>query len=387
MTRLTAAWAERPETRAVTDTLEAAGHQALFVGGCVRNALIGAPVADIDIATDATPQSVLTMFETSGFTVVPTGIDHGTVTVVSGHTPYEITTFRRDIETDGRRAVVAYSTDIADDARRRDFTMNALYAAPDGLVRDPLGTGLADLRERRVRFIEDPIARIREDYLRILRFFRFYAWYGDAAEGPDPDALAAIAGSLDGLDRLSAERVGAEMHKLAGAADPAPSIATMAQVGVLTRILPGSDAKALPILIDIETRLGIAPDPVRRLAALGGEDPSGRLRLSKKDARRLQSIRTSAFSDTNPAELGYRLGAEVACDAVAVRAALSESGVSDNALMDIGRGATAQFPLRASDLADRFEGPALGAALRAAEDRWIASGFSLDRTALLSDSD
>ena len=175
---------------------------------------------------------------------MPTGLAHGTVTVVAGGRPFEVTTFRRDVETFGRRAVVAFSTDLRDDAARRDFTMNALYVRPDGTVVDPLG-GLPDLRAGRVRFVGDGAARIAEDYLRILRFFRFHAWYGDPAAGLDPDGLAACAALQDGLARLSRERVGAEVTKLLAAPDPAPAVGPMAAAGILARVLPGADAAAL----------------------------------------------------------------------------------------------------------------------------------------------
>ena len=199
--------------------LEQDGAQALFVGGCVRNTLLGAPVADIDIATDALPERVMDLSAKAGLKAVPTGIDHGTVTVVSEGVPHEITTFRRDVETDGRRAVVVFSKDVAEDAARRDFTMNALYATPDGEIVDPLN-GLPDLEARRVRFIGTASHRIQEDHLRSLRFFRFHAWYGDPAGGMDAEALAAIAENLEGLSVLSRERIGAEMLKLLSAQIP-----------------------------------------------------------------------------------------------------------------------------------------------------------------------
>ena len=205
----------------------------------------------------------------AGLAAVPTGIDHGTVTLLSDGQPFEVTTFRRDVETFGRHATVAFSTDIAEDAARRDFTMNALYAEPDGTLVDPLG-GLADLRARRVRFVGDPARRIAEDYLRILRFFRIHAWYGDPAGGLDPEGLAACAALQEGLDSLSRERVGAEIAKLLAARDPAPAVAAMAATGILARVLPGADPRALAPLVHLEAGAGLAPRWQRRLAALGG---------------------------------------------------------------------------------------------------------------------
>ena len=207
MTMLQADWVTSASARKVCGMLTDAGHRALFVGGCVRNELLGAAVADIDIATDARPERVMDLAGPAGLYTVPTGIGHGTVTVVADGQPFEVTTFRRDVETDGRRAVVAFTDSLKADARRRDFTMNALYAKPDGKILDPLG-GIDDLRHRRVRFIENAEARIREDYLRILRFFRFNAWYGDPESGLDSEGLAACAALSEGLETLARERIG-----------------------------------------------------------------------------------------------------------------------------------------------------------------------------------
>jgi tRNA nucleotidyltransferase/poly(A) polymerase len=213
---------------------------------------------------------VIELAESAGLKSVPTGLEHGTITVVSGHTGYEITTFRRDVRTDGRHAQVVFSDDLEQDAHRRDFTMNALYANRHGQIRDPL-EGLADLRARRVRFIDDPHARIREDYLRILRFFRFHAWYGDPQNGIDRDGLSACAELAEGIERLSRERIGTEMRKLLAAPDPAPSVAAMEQAGVLHRILPGASSHSLAVLVHMETEIDEAPRWLRRLACIGGQ--------------------------------------------------------------------------------------------------------------------
>ena len=211
-------WIEAAHVQQVLHMLTDAGHQAFLVGGCVRNALLGQPVADIDISTDAMPERVVALAGATGLKAVPTGIEHGTITVVAEGVGHEITTFRRDVETDGRRAVVAFSTRIEDDAARRDFTMNALYADATGAVVDPMG-GLADLWARRVRFVGDADERIREDLLRILRLFRFHAWYGDPEEGLDADGLAACAANSAGIETLSRERIGHEMRRLLAAPD------------------------------------------------------------------------------------------------------------------------------------------------------------------------
>ncbi|WP_306151226.1 CCA tRNA nucleotidyltransferase [Roseovarius sp. MMSF_3281] len=382
--KITGDWILAKPTQAVCQMLEIAGYQALFVGGCVRNALLGAPVADIDIATDATPEKVVQLAEHAGLKPVPTGIDHGTITVVSDGLPHEVTTFREDVETFGRHATVAFSTDVAQDARRRDFTMNALYARSDGSVIDPLG-GLDDLKARRVRFIENPDQRIREDYLRILRFFRFHAWYGDPDAGLDPEGIGAIATHLDGLSGLSKERVGAEIVKLLSAADPAPAVAAMRATGVLNMVLPGADDRALAPLVHLERMISAAPDGMRRLAALGGDHLQERLRLSKSQARRADLLRTEAADMRGPAELGYRFGKADACDILLLRAALLEQPWDNSDLGQIRDGAAATFPLKAGDLMPRYQGPELGRRLKALEKRWIESGFRLTRDDLLAE--
>jgi poly(A) polymerase len=383
MTRLTDAWVSDSRTQMVCALLTNAGYQALFVGGCVRNALLGQPVADIDIATDAVPERVMALTAAAGLKAVPTGIDHGTVTVVADHAPFEVTTFRRDVATDGRRATVAYATDMAEDAARRDFTMNALYARSDGSVLDPLG-GLPDLRAGRVRFVGDPARRIAEDYLRILRFFRFHAWYGHPGDGLDADGLAACAAARDGLARLSRERIGAEITRLLEAPDPAPALGPMAAAGILAAVLPGADPAAIGPLVHFERAAGLSPDRHRRLAALGPQAAPGwaeDLRLSRADRKRLDAIAAAMGGD--PAASAYRHGAEAARDAALVAAAsLGAPPPTDLAAL-VTRGAAARFPLRAADL-PALKGPALGAALKRLEADWIASGFALDRAALLS---
>ncbi len=380
--RISDDWLTRSETRAVCDALTAAGHRALFVGGCVRNALMGHPVSDVDIATDARPDRVVQLAGAAGLKAVPTGIDHGTITVVSGHLPYEVTTFRRDVETFGRHAKVVFGDSLTDDAARRDFTMNALYADPAGELIDPL-SGLPDLLARRVRFVGDPTARITEDYLRILRFFRFHAHYGDPHEGLDPDGLAACADGAEGIDGLSRERIGAEMKKLLSAQDPAPAVAAMRAAGVLTRVLPGADPSPLAPLVHLESLHGLAPDYRCRLAVLGGDDPSGRLRLSRQDAKVLEILSTAARECADPAELGYRHGDQTATCAILARGALLGAAPADDWREAVERGAQAKFPVRAADLMPDLKGPALGKRLAEIEARWIASGFTLDRAALL----
>ncbi|MCU9837245.1 CCA tRNA nucleotidyltransferase [Ruegeria sp. WL0004] len=380
--KITDPWLTHKATQAVCRALTDGGAQALFVGGCVRNALLGAPVSDVDIATDARPERVMDLAQAAGIKVIPTGIEHGTVTLVKGGIPHEVTTFRRDVETDGRRAVVAFSDSLHEDAARRDFTMNALYARPDGSILDPLD-GLPDLQARRVRFIGNATDRIREDYLRSLRYFRFHAWYGDDGAGFDGDALAAIAANLDGLTRLSRERVGAELLKLLGAPDPSPALAVMRTTGVLAQILPGADDRALAPLVHLEGDL--PADPIRRLATLGEPEVMENLRLSKAQMTALARLRAAVPGAATPGELGHELGIAAARDALLLRAALLETPFDPACLTEVERGAAAIFPISAKDLMPAYSGKALGEKLAQLKSRWISSGFTLDRAALLSD--
>ncbi len=384
MKRITEDWLTDQATQDVCTALTNGGAQALFVGGCVRNALLQAPVSDIDIATDAEPEHVVELAQKAGLKPIPTGIDHGTVTIVSKGIPHEVTTFRRDVETDGRRAVVAFSDKVEEDAARRDFTMNALYAKPDGTILDPLN-GLPDLQARRVRFIGEACDRIQEDYLRSLRYFRFHAWYGDADGGFDPAALDAIAANLDGLETLSRERVGAEMLKLLAAPDPAPSVAAMRVTGVLAQLLPGADDRALAILVQLEQDAHAAPEAIRRLAAIASPEVAKTLRLSRAQLQRLARMRDEAMATTSVAELGYRYGSEGGLHETLLRHAFLEQPWSEDLNRALQKGSAASFPIKAADLIPAFSGPALGAKLAELEARWIASDFALSREELLAD--
>ncbi|MFU8822717.1 CCA tRNA nucleotidyltransferase [Yoonia sp.] len=375
MTRVTGAWLQDPAAQRMCRLLADAGYQAWFVGGCVRNDLLDQPVSDLDLTTDALPDEVIRLAKAARLRVIPTGMDHGTVTVVVDGQTFEVTTFRRDVATDGRRAVVAFADNMVDDARRRDFTMNALYAGADGVVVDPLG-GLPDLLAHHVRFIEDPDRRIKEDYLRILRFFRFHAWYG--AGGIDADGLAACAANIDGLASLSRERVTAELFKLLAAPDPSPAMASMAATGALAQILPGANAQPLAVLVHIEGVAGLGLSPIRRLGVLGG-DPANALRLSKQQALALDRM----TSDLPLAELAYRSGADAAINKAAIVAASLGQELDSNTVENARFAARQVFPLQAADLMPEYTGPALGAALKAAEARWIKSGFTLTKADLI----
>lgn len=379
--KVTGDWLDNPNAQAVMRMLTDAGYHALAVGGCVRDALLGVPVADVDIATDALPETVAALAEKAGLRAVPTGIAHGTVTVVSGGEGFEVTSFRHDEETYGRHARVSFGADLKQDASRRDFTMNALYAQADGTLVDPLG-GVRDLLARRVRFVGDADARIREDYLRILRFFRFHAQHGDPQQGLDPEALAACSDHAAMLETLSRERVTAELRKLLGARDPAPAVAAMAQTGVLGHILPGATSVVLTVLIHLET--GSPGGWLRRLLVLGGEGHDTHLRLSRAEQRDLDRLRAAVSAAAGPAALGYRLGTGLATDAVLARAALLGSPPPAGWPTGIAHGAAARFPLKPADLMPTYQGPDLGLALKRAEEHWIAQDFAPTRSQLLA---
>jgi poly(A) polymerase len=374
--KIAAEWLAHTETRRLCAALEAGGFQALFVGGCVRNAILGVAVADIDLATDARPDAVMRVAQGLGFGVVPTGIAHGTVTVLAGDRSVEVTTFRRDVSTDGRRATVAFADDVREDARRRDLTMNALYATADGTVVDPLG-GLPDILARRVRFVGDAGARIAEDYLRILRFFRFHAWYADPVGGMDAEGLAACAAGVDGLDQLSRERVTDEMRKLLAARDPAPALAAMQASGVLARVLPGADAKGMAVLVHVEGDL--APHWLRRLAVMGG-DVAG-LRLSRAESRDLRAVVEGIGSGQTIAAIAWLHGADVAGDVALARAVVFEVPVPDWQAQ-VARGIAAKFPISSSELAP-LEGPALGKRMKELQTKWLQSDLTLGRDDLM----
>lgn len=392
-------WLSAPATRTVMGALEAARPGgSRFVGGCVRNSLMGRPVDDIDVATVLEPQAVLAALAAAGLKAVPTGIAHGTVTAIADGRPFEITTLRRDVATDGRHAVVAFSQDWAEDAARRDFRLNAIYAEADGTLHDPAG-GIADALAARVRFIGDPVQRLREDALRSLRYFRFLAWYGDA---PDAEALAACSAQAALLDRLSAERVWKELKKLLAAPDPRAALRAMAQAGVLGRLLPEAAGLArLDGLVGHDADWFFEPDPLLRFMALlpgdGGvaRAVAERLRLSGAERDRIVAGVTapgryvSWMAAREARRLLYRAGAQAFTDAARLAWALDleDRRVPQwRALLALGAGWVApSFPLTGEDAraAGVRAGPAMGHVLREVEDWWIDADFIDDRLSLV----
>jgi poly(A) polymerase len=396
--RLDAPWLGEPPLGNLLAVLDSDGEEARVVGGAVRNALLREPHGDIDIATTATPQEVIRRVKAAGFKPVPTGIAHGTITVVAGGHPFEVTTLREDIETFGRHATVAFGRDWRRDAERRDFTMNALSASRDGNVHDYVG-GLADVAARRVRFIGDAATRIAEDYLRILRFFRFHAAYGDGAL--DPAGVAACIAGREGLERLSRERIRIEIIKLLAARHPVPALAVMTEAGLLEQVLGGVPLLAsFANMMKLEAALGLAGDPVRRLGALAVsvvEDADrlrDRLRLANAEYERLASMADRwwhmswELGEEGGRVLLYRLGPVRFTDRVLLAWTRSAQGAADqpwHALATLpARWTAPAFPLRAAHFIARGvpKGPRLGAALAAAEEAWIAAGFPRDKAAL-----
>jgi poly(A) polymerase len=379
-------WLTDPATRAVLDALQAAGGSdcVRFVGGCVRNALMGEPVDDLDLATRLLPETAMAALKAAGLKVVPTGLLHGTVTAVSKGRPYEITTLRRDVETDGRKAVVAFTDDWSEDAARRDFRLNALYADADGRVFDPTGQGIEDTREGRIVFVGDPETRIREDYLRILRFFRFFARYGRGE--PDPAGLKACADLSEGMARLSAERVSKELLKLLAAPDPRPAVRAMIAAGVLDRILPEAEPTAA-----FEVMVDLTADPVLRLSALMSPDLSRietaarRLRLANAARERLLAAASGevdvSMDDRSARALIYRLGKPTFTDRMLRAEAQSGRPGAGAGLLDLAeRWPVPRLPVggRQAAAAGLAAGPQTGQVLAAFEDGWIADDFPAD---------
>ncbi len=366
-----AAWRHWAGLDALTDALGAAEGDARFVGGAVRDTLLDIPVADVDIATRHPPEAVVARLKAAGIRTVPTGIAHGTVTAILDGRPIEVTTLRRDVSTDGRHAVVAFTDDWKQDAARRDFTMNALYADPaTGTVHDWFD-GLADLAAGRVRFIGDPLQRIAEDHLRILRFFRFHARFGAV---PDAAGLAACTARANDLMALSRERIAAELMKLLVARDAVTVVRLMVDHGILRAVLPEIDAAGadrLALLANRERAAAIAPDPVRRLAALlppaTADAVGARLKLSNLQRRRLLAA-TAGPGDEGPRALAYRAGADSAIDRLLL------AGADPVPLRDF---TPPRLPIGGGALVARGldKGPTVAAALREVETRWIAEGF------------
>jgi poly(A) polymerase len=392
-----AAWLKDGEVARLLAVLNRDGEEARVVGGAVRNALLRLPVVEIDVATTALPEEVARRVEAAGWKAVPTGIEHGTVTVVISTHPFEVTTLREDIETFGRRARVRFGRDWRTDAERRDFTINALSAGADGTVFDYVD-GLRDIVMHRVRFIGDPQQRIAEDYLRVLRFFRFHAYFAD---GPlDAPGLLACIRARGGIETLSRERVRMELLKLFVAPRAAATLAVMAESGILGPVLGGvAYLGDFAKMVEVEAAAGAVADPIRRLGALGvmvsedAERLSQRMRLSNAESERLMALELwwcvkPSSGEQQARALLYDLGPESFIDRVLLAWVRDHAGATDGAwraLATLPRRWTAPvFPLKAADFITRgvAVGPALGAAMRVAKEAWIAADFPADRPAI-----
>ncbi len=390
------AWMKSPQTKAVMDVLDERGGKTFFVGGCVRNTLLMLGVEDVDIATIWTPQEVTEKLEAAGIKVIPTGIEHGTVTAVSGGKGYEITTLRKDVETDGRRAVVAFTDKWEEDAQRRDFTMNTLLADRAGNIFDPTGEGLADLKARRVRFVGDPAQRIAEDYLRILRLFRFHAMYGKG--DIDPQALAACRSAADKITTLSAERITHEFFKTVAADEPEIILEIMFENNILKRFFyPEYDKKLLGHFCEFQKRYGLIALP-SRLFVLAGMKLSNINDMAKlllfpkvfrKDIDALSKVlEAEDLSGEQAVKVAvYRFGRVIAAQALMLELALDRvmNGFAPKALEIIQKWEVPNLPVSGNDLmkAGIPEGPELGRKLSEIEEWWIAEGFTPSREACL----
>ncbi len=366
-----APWRHRAGLDRLADALGSDAGEARFVGGAVRDTLLGLDVADIDIATSHPPTEVIARLQDARIKAIPTGLAHGTITAIVDGAPVEVTTLRRDVTTDGRHAVVAYTDDWREDAARRDFTMNALYAHPaTGEISDYFD-GLADLAARRVRFIGDPLQRIAEDHLRILRFFRFHARFGDVIDAAGLDACTQRANDLMALSR---ERIASEVLKLLVAAGAVPVVRVMLEHGIFRAVLPeivDDAADRLASLADREHAAAIAPDPIRRLAAIipgaDAEAVGARLKLSNTDRKRLMAA-TAGAGDEGPRALAYRAGVVGATDRLLL---------SGDDLAPIRDWTAPKLPINGGALVARGlrKGPDVAAMLRRIETQWIAEGF------------
>lgn len=367
-------WLDRPGINRLLKALDARAGHARFVGGAVRDFLLGLHPEDLDLATTIRPDEVVRRLETAGIKAIPTGIEHGTVTSISAGSIVEVTSLRADVSTDGRRATVAFTDDWEEDAGRRDFTINALYADPySGELFDYFG-GLDDLKTRTVRFIGEPLQRIAEDHLRILRYFRFHARYGDGK--PDPAALKACIDRANDLMALSRERIADELLKLLALEDPSSTVHLMIECGLFRPIIPEiEDSTRLESLIGSERQAAIPPDPLRRLASLLPQDPdiasrvAARLKLSNKAKRRLAAAADPSLG-LNPRALAYRIGIDGAVDRLLLAGHGAEASELPNHHLP-------RLPISGGELIARGvpEGPEVARALKRIEDAWEAAGF------------
>ncbi|NNE57639.1 MAG: CCA tRNA nucleotidyltransferase [Hellea sp.] len=393
-------WLSGEDVTAILAALPA--ESTRFVGGCVRNAILSEKIGDIDLATQIAPEDVQTLLKAAGIKTVPTGINHGTITAIVGGKPFEITTLRKDVETDGRRAVIAYTEDWAEDAMRRDFTINALYADPDGTVFDPSGQGLDDIKSRRFRFVGDANARVREDYLRILRYFRFLAWYA-GSDKIDADALKACRDNRDGLRQLSSERIWMELKKFLKAPSPVRAAQIMLTNDILSQVLPeANNVEGLQRITALETAESLERDPILRLMAMAVRDEFAlaglvkRLKFSNQEKARILAWAGNIvpfeahMEERRLKQFVYASTPQTAYDRLIIRAAGEDDPILKQKWLANARFAKSWevpvFPLQGRDLkkAGVKDGPEMGRILKALKELWVRSGFEADRDKLLT---
>ena len=376
-------WIKNKSLQNILKVLKKANYNAYLVGGCIRNSILGFPVNDIDISTDAKPEETLNLFNIGSFKATPTGFSHGTVTVISEGIPYQITTMRSDQNTDGRHADVSFCDNITKDAERRDFTVNALYADATGKIIDPLG-GLQDFRPLKIKFIGNANHRIQEDYLRILRFFRFHAQFSELVDEFEQNALDAIKNNQNGLKRLSKERVWNEFQKILLSKNPSCVVLEMSKIGILKEVSVDQDTKNIKNLVSIEEKMGIKPEAIRRLVALARNTETTFFNLSRREAKKFSLLKSLLKKNFEPAELVYQFNKEIAQSVLAVHTFNQGLKLKQSDIAKIEKAYLHPCPVSGAHLSKYLSGEEIAIKLKEAQRIWIKSNFKSDTTKILN---
>ena len=357
------------------------GYDIYFVGGCVRDCLLSLPIKDIDLATTALPSEIIKVAKENGVKAIKTGFQFGTITLIYEKVQYQVTTFRKDVETDGRRAIVTFSKSITTDASRRDLTINALYADIDGTIVDPLNV-IKDLKSRKIKFIGNPQQRILEDHLRILRFFRFLAWFRKGNTEIDPESLKACISLKEKLITLSGERTGEEMKKILSAPNPVKTLELMARTGILQLVIPNAKLCQLHTLIKFEKQSKCPIKWTTRIALMTNSKLKTIWKLSNVDHKLVTRLQKLKQSDDSIEKIAYLYGKDISFQYAIMRSAISKDNLK-NIDTRVTLGVNSVFPVTAKDLTENYQGPALGKMLKKLQDIWIDSDFSLTKMDLL----
>ena len=373
----------KPTTKKLFQLFIEKGFDVYFVGGCVRDFLLNIPVKDIDISTTALPNEIINIAKENNIKAIKTGIEHGTITLVYKSIQYQITTFRTDIKTDGRRAVVNFSKDIIADASRRDLTINALYADIDGNIIDPLNV-ISDLNDRRIKFINNPQERILEDNLRILRFFRFYSWFGKTNKSLDNASLSACVHFKEKLLNLSGERIGTEMKKLLTAPRPIKSLEIMLAEGILEIIMPNAEIHLLNSLIKYEREADVSIHWATRAAIMTDSKLKTKWKLSNSDHKLLSTLQKFKYYNSSISKIAYLYGKELTIKYAVIKSVITKKDLPKNLGNLVNLGVNAVFPITSRDLIQDYQGEDLGKKLQSLKHMWIESKFSLTKEDLLS---